>query len=133
LPISSKSFEKKVCLTAFAESEFYNGLANSDLPKRSETFKKSMPDGICRIGIRQPIGCLTAFAESEFGNPVFCYRLLLVNEIKSEKGVDEEVNHQEERHPPVKPNRRYKCLNESFITVPMVFFICCWRLKKRPL
>ncbi|HPZ02523.1 MAG TPA: hypothetical protein PLI24_07410 [Candidatus Cloacimonas sp.] len=31
-----------------------NGLANSDLPKRSETFERSMPDGICRIGIRQP-------------------------------------------------------------------------------
>jgi len=56
LPISSKSFEKKVCLTAFAESEFYNGLANSDLPKRLETFKKV---------------CLTAFAESEFGNPLY--------------------------------------------------------------
>jgi len=46
-----------------------NGLANSDLPKRSVTFKKGMPYGICRIGIRQPIGRLTAFAESEFGNP----------------------------------------------------------------
>jgi len=41
-----------------------------------QSFKKSMPDGICRIGIRQPIGCrplkkvcLAAFAESEFGSP----------------------------------------------------------------
>ncbi len=58
LLIMSKSFEKRVCLTAFAESEFYNGLANSDLPKRSETFKKGMPDGICPIGIRQPISML---------------------------------------------------------------------------
>jgi len=33
-------FFKKVCLTAFAESEFGYGLANSDLPKRSETFEK---------------------------------------------------------------------------------------------
>ena len=33
-----------------------SGLANSDLPKRSETFKKV---------------CLTAFAESEFGNPFY--------------------------------------------------------------
>jgi len=57
---------KKVCLTAFAESEFDNGLANSDLPKRSETFERSMPHGICRIGVRQPI----FFAESEFGNPL---------------------------------------------------------------
>jgi len=36
-------------------SETFNGLANSDLPIMSETFKKSMPDGICRIGVRQPI------------------------------------------------------------------------------
>jgi len=63
-----------------------------------QSFKKSMPDGICRIGVRQPIFfcrigvrywvgkfrfakknavlysplkkvCLAAFAESEFGNP----------------------------------------------------------------
>ena len=62
--------------------ETFNGLANSDLPIMPETFeKKSMPEGICRIGIRQPIifrrvlnlllvkVCLKAFAESEFGNP----------------------------------------------------------------
>ncbi len=58
IPICQKGRRplKKVCLTAFAESEFYNGLANSDLPKRLETFKKV---------------CLTAFAESEFGNPLY--------------------------------------------------------------
>jgi len=32
-----------------------NGLANSDLPKRTQSFKKSMPEGICRIGVQQPI------------------------------------------------------------------------------
>jgi len=55
---------KKVCLTAFAESEFGNpfyhgrspimGWQILTLPIMSETFKKV---------------CLTAFAESEFGNP----------------------------------------------------------------
>jgi len=72
IPICQKGRRplKKVCLTAFAESEFSNpfsfaesesgyGLANSDLPKRSETFKKV---------------CLTAFAESEFGNPLYSGR-----------------------------------------------------------
>jgi len=45
----SETFEKKVCLTAFAESEFGN------------PFQKG----------RRPLKkiCLTAFAESEFGNP----------------------------------------------------------------
>jgi len=61
------------------------GLANSDLPKSSETFKKSMPDGICRIGVRQPIGRLTVFAEAEFGNPSYHYRLHFGNE-KSVRG-----------------------------------------------
>ena len=56
-------------------SETFNGLANSDLPKRSETFKKKIcltafaesefgNPFFCRIGVRQPI-----FAESEFGSP----------------------------------------------------------------
>jgi len=58
-------FFKKVCLTAFAESEFGNpfysgrswimGWQILSLPKRTQFFKKSMPDSICRIGVRQPI------------------------------------------------------------------------------
>ena len=39
----------------WTEKPHNNGLANSDLPIMSETFKKSMPYGICRIGVRQPI------------------------------------------------------------------------------
>ena len=46
---------KEVCLTAFAESEFVYGLANSDLPIMAKSFERKV--------------CLTAFAESEFGNP----------------------------------------------------------------
>ena len=38
-----------------------------------------MPDGICRIGIRQP--------------RFFRYPLLFGNEIKRERWVDEDVNH----------------------------------------
>jgi len=72
------------CLTAFAESEFGNPFYYGRSPimgwqipicqkgrRPLQSFKKSMPDGICRIGVRQPIGCLTAFAESEFGNPFY--------------------------------------------------------------
>ncbi len=64
IPICQKGRRplKEVCLTAFAESEFDNGLANSDLPKRSETFERSMPHGICRIGVRQP----TYFSATHF-------------------------------------------------------------------
>ena len=36
-------------------TETDNGLANSDLPIMPKSFEKSMPAGICRIGIRQPI------------------------------------------------------------------------------
>ena len=93
------------------------------LPKRTQFFKKSMPDGICRIGIRQPICkgrrplkkvclaafaesefamgwqipicqkersplkkvCLAAFAESEFGNPGFLLPLVFGEEKKLER------------------------------------------------
>ena len=80
-----RSSLKKVCLTAFAESEFGIGLANSDLPKRTQFFKKNIPEGICRIGIRQPRH--------------FRYRLLFGNEINRKRWVDQEVNLPEERRP----------------------------------
>jgi len=44
-----------------------------------QTFKKNMPDGICRIGIRQP--------------RFFRYRMLFGNETKLKRGVDQEVSH----------------------------------------
>jgi len=49
------------------------------IPKRSETFKKNMPDGICRIGVRQP--------------RYFRYRLFFGNEKKLKRWADEDVNH----------------------------------------
>ena len=84
-----KSFFRKVCLAAFAESEFgnpfYKGrswIMGWQIPicqkgrRPLQSFKRSMPHSICRIGVRQPIErrplkevCLPAFAESEFGNP----------------------------------------------------------------
>ncbi len=82
LPIMPETFNGLANSDLPKRSETFNGLANSDLPIMPETFeKKSMPEGICRIGIRQPIifrrvlnlllvkVCLKAFAESEFGNP----------------------------------------------------------------
>ncbi|HQO18574.1 MAG TPA: hypothetical protein PLJ85_05295, partial [Candidatus Cloacimonas sp.] len=51
-------------------------------PNRSSATHR-MPDGICRIGIRQPMH--------------FRYLLLFGNEIKRERWVDQEVNHPEER------------------------------------
>jgi len=64
LLIMSKSFIK-VCLPAFAESEFGNPFYKGKSPimgwqipicqKERSSLKKSMPYGICRIGIRQPI------------------------------------------------------------------------------
>jgi len=58
---------KKVCLTAFAESEFGNPFYHG----RSPIMGWQIP--ICQKG-RSPLQpfkkvCLTAFAESEFGNP----------------------------------------------------------------
>ena len=96
IPICQKerSSLNEICLTAFAESEFGNpfhkgrsqlmGWQILSLPKRTQFFKKSMPYGICRIGIRQP--------------RFFRYRLLIGNEIKRKRWVDEDVNHPEERH-----------------------------------
>ncbi len=65
-------------------------MANSDLPKRTQFFeksmlKKSMPDSICRIGVRQPRH--------------FRYHLLFGNEINRKRWVDQEVNLPEERRP----------------------------------
>ena len=47
--------------------------------------KKSMPDSICRIGVRQPRH--------------FRYHLLFGNEINRKRWVDQEVNLPEERRP----------------------------------
>jgi len=77
-------------------SETFNGLANSDLPIMSETFKKSMPDSICRIGIRQPIFfCRIGIRQPRH----FHYRLLFGNKIHRERWVDQEVSIAEERRP----------------------------------
>jgi len=59
-------FFKKVCLTAFAESEFGNPFYQG----RSQLMGWQIP--ICQKE-RRPLKkvCLTAFAESEFGNPFY--------------------------------------------------------------
>jgi len=66
IPICQKGRSplKKVCLTAFAESEFGNPFYHG----RSPIMGWQIP--ICQKG-RSPLKkvCLTAFAESEFGNP----------------------------------------------------------------
>ena len=61
-----KSFFRKVCLAAFAESEFGNPFYKG----RSWIMGWQIP--ICQKG-RSPLKkvCLTAFTESEFGNPFF--------------------------------------------------------------
>ncbi len=59
LPIMPETFNGLANSDLPKRSETFNGLANSDLPIMPETFeKKSMPEGICRIGIRQPIAIL---------------------------------------------------------------------------
>jgi len=55
LPIMPKSFNGLANSDLPKRTKSLNGLANSDLPKRTKFFKNSIPYGICRIGIRQPI------------------------------------------------------------------------------
>jgi len=70
--------------------------------KMSQSFKKNMPEGICRIGVRQPRH--------------FRYRLPCDKETKCERWVDQKVNlpkeqqnvvqKKAERRPPVRTGAR---------------------------
>ncbi len=73
---------KKVCLAAFAESEFGIGLANSDLPKRTQSFKKMyawrhLPNRNSATHFLLP--------NRNSATQVFCYRLFSVKK-KSLRG-----------------------------------------------
>ncbi len=79
LPKRSETFEKKYASRHLPNR---NSATHSIWQKERsplQTFKKSMPDGICRIGIRQP--------------RFFRYHLLFGNETKLKRGVDQEVSH----------------------------------------
>ena len=80
-----------------------NGLANSDLPKRTQSFKKVCLKKVCLTAFAESeFGNPFSFAESEFGNPgIFVTAYFLVTKINRERWVDEDVNFAAERRPPV--------------------------------